>query len=428
MLASYNVRGLNKKPKQAYVRQLISDNSVSLVGLLETRVKEHKASRICRNICKNWTWAFNYDHHCNGRIWVGWNPSIWNVAILFVSSQLIHCKINQLNSTNQPFLVSFVYGLNSYIKRRDLWRDLVSLSPSDCWCLLGDFNVISTLNETSNEEVTWDIGMDEFKECTQNIGVGDIRGIGPLFTWWNCQVARPIHKKLDRALGNSCWFSSFPQALVTFAPRGLSDHSPVILNTGVTSVQSRKYFQFFNHLLLLEGFTDCVQTAWSSPVHGNPFFVFKEKLKRTKRALISLNQSHGNLSSAVKLAKANLHQTQLLLQSSPLDPMLLEQEDICSKTLWTAMEREESLIQQKSRTTWLSLGDKNTSFFSNMLKSRWNSNKILSIQNSEGDLVHGQEAIEFVAVDYFKSIFNDPPNTSYGRFEDFCSFAPRTIN
>lgn len=53
MLVSYNIRGINKKPKQAYVRQLILDNSISLVGLLETRVRQHNANRISRAICRN---------------------------------------------------------------------------------------------------------------------------------------------------------------------------------------------------------------------------------------------------------------------------------------------------------------------------------------------------------------------------------------
>lgn len=174
MLASYNVRGLNKKPKQAYLRQLIFDNSVSLVELLETRVKEHKASRISRNICKNWTWAFNYDYHCNGRIWVGWNPAIWHVDILFISTQVIHCKAQNLSCTSNYFLISFAYGLNSYVERRDLWRDLITLSPTDSWCIMGDFNAIKNLNETNQETDVWDTGMDDFKDCLQSIEVDDI--------------------------------------------------------------------------------------------------------------------------------------------------------------------------------------------------------------------------------------------------------------
>lgn len=97
-------------------------------------------------------------------------------------------------------------------------------------------------------------GMEDLRDCMEQIGAEDIKGVGPFFT---NQVEHPIHRKLDRALGNEDWFSSFPNALVTFGPRG-SDHSPVILNTGSPLVNPRKPFQFFNHLSKLNGFLGCV--------------------------------------------------------------------------------------------------------------------------------------------------------------------------
>lgn len=202
--------------------------------------------------------------------------------------------MQSIASNNTTFLVSFVYGLNSYVDRRALWSDLLSLSPMGSWCLLGDFNFIKNLCET-NQDDSWDIGMDEFRDCILSIGVDDVRGIGPLYTWWNNQTTRPVHKKLDRVLGNSDWFSYFSHSLVTYAPRGLSDHSLILLNTGVQTCQSRRQFQFFNHMLLLDGFKDCVSNAWNTTVYGNPFYVYTEKLKRTKKALFSLNKLAGNL-------------------------------------------------------------------------------------------------------------------------------------
>lgn len=154
--------------------------------------------------------AFNYESHYNGRIWVRWNPYFWNVDIIFVSSQVIHCKVQQLNNNSPEFLVSFVYGMNTIIERRDLWKELVTLTSSTYWCLLGDFNVIKSLDETDRVDDSWDSGMEDFKECVISIVADDVRGLGPLYTWWNCQRNRPINKKLDRALGNGSWFSIFP--------------------------------------------------------------------------------------------------------------------------------------------------------------------------------------------------------------------------
>lgn len=77
-LCSYNIRGLNKKPKQAYVRNFLVDNHITFVGLIETTVKQHKVAKISRAVSRNWEWAFNYDFHYNGSIWVGWDPKVWS--------------------------------------------------------------------------------------------------------------------------------------------------------------------------------------------------------------------------------------------------------------------------------------------------------------------------------------------------------------
>lgn len=47
-------------------------------------------------------------------------------------------------------------------------------------------------------------------------------------------------------------------------------------------------------------------------------------------------------------------------------------------------------------------GDGNNKFFFNQVKMNWNQNKVLSILNSKGDLVHGHSNVANVAVDYFK--------------------------
>lgn len=40
---SYKVRGLNKKSKHDYVKNVLLENHISFVGLVETRVKHHKS-------------------------------------------------------------------------------------------------------------------------------------------------------------------------------------------------------------------------------------------------------------------------------------------------------------------------------------------------------------------------------------------------
>lgn len=86
MLCTYYIRGLNKKPKQNDLKAFLLEHHISFEGIVETRVKGAKALNISRNICRNWNWDFNYDFHPNGRIWIGWNPTIWTVTVIAKSA------------------------------------------------------------------------------------------------------------------------------------------------------------------------------------------------------------------------------------------------------------------------------------------------------------------------------------------------------
>ena len=146
--------GVNEPYKQKEVRSLIRKKRLSLIGLNETRVRNHKHQETIHSICPTWSFLTNYSSHPNGRIWVLWNPTILDVTLLFSSDQVIHVQV--LDMQNQTsFRVSFLYGHNDYIPRRELWASLKlfpTTTSSSPWMVLGDFNVVIHGREMS--EVT----------------------------------------------------------------------------------------------------------------------------------------------------------------------------------------------------------------------------------------------------------------------------------
>lgn len=66
----WNVRGLNHPSKQREVKSMIKNNKIGLVCLVETRVKDAKANLIRSSIVPDWGYAYNYEKHFLGRIWV----------------------------------------------------------------------------------------------------------------------------------------------------------------------------------------------------------------------------------------------------------------------------------------------------------------------------------------------------------------------
>lgn len=164
--------------------------------------------------------------------------------------------------------------------------------------------------------------MTDFKKCLDDFEVEDIRAFGPFHTWWNKQEHSPISRKLDWAVGNGHLFLERPNAEVTFLPRGLSDHSLVLLSIGWTTPTVKKPFQSFNYMLALEGYDDAIINAWANVI-GSPLFILAEKLRRVEKALILLNKNQGNLISNAKQARLYLHTVQNVLHSQPTDGNLI---------------------------------------------------------------------------------------------------------
>lgn len=135
--ASWNVRGLNKSPHQKELVNFILANQISFMEIMETKVKIVNACAVAKKISRNWKWSFNYEHHYNGRVWVGWDPNLWDIVEHSKSSQHISCQATFLEK-NIVFLITFVYAFNDAADRLHLWDNICSLSTTTTpWCLMG---------------------------------------------------------------------------------------------------------------------------------------------------------------------------------------------------------------------------------------------------------------------------------------------------
>jgi hypothetical protein len=136
IIGCWNVRGLNDPIKHSELRRLIHQERMAFFGLVETQVRDRNKD--------NWSFLYNYDFSCRGRIWVCWNANVVKVDVLGMSDQAIHVFVMIL-ATNICFNASIIYGDNSASLYEALWSDIVS--RSDGWestpcILMGDFNAI----------------------------------------------------------------------------------------------------------------------------------------------------------------------------------------------------------------------------------------------------------------------------------------------
>ncbi|KAK8647774.1 hypothetical protein V6N13_121501 [Hibiscus sabdariffa] len=84
---------------------------------------------------------------------------------------------------------------------------------------------------------------------------------GPAFTWYSGSRA----VRLDRCLGNTTWFSHFPNSVLRHLVRMKSDHRSLLLQTA-TVPHSRwsQHFMYFSGWNLHPAFKQFVEKAWRS--------------------------------------------------------------------------------------------------------------------------------------------------------------------
>ena len=77
-------------------------------------------------------------------------------------------------------------------------------------------------------------------------------------------------KKLDRVLVSTEWEDKFSLTTVETRDRNISDHTPLILNTGSSTHQNKQpTFKFERGWLIRDGFFVMIARLWQSETSGN---------------------------------------------------------------------------------------------------------------------------------------------------------------
>jgi hypothetical protein len=80
----------------------------------------------------------------------------------------------------------------------------------------------------------------------------------------------PTYEKLDRVLASVEWEQKFPLVSVRALTRAGSDHTPLLLDSGVQAhLGNKPNFSFELSWLRQEGFKEMVIKEWRSISHGN---------------------------------------------------------------------------------------------------------------------------------------------------------------
>ncbi|XP_074277626.1 uncharacterized protein LOC141601261 [Silene latifolia] len=259
----------------------------------ETKVKPNSWNKVRNNICSGWAICTNNSAANGGRIWLLWDPGLFDVDIIDVSAQTIHTKV--------------------------LSRGIRSSSTLLFW---GDFNNVLQPLERIGSDVTL-AEIRPFQQCLLHCELTDIKAIGSYYTWNNKHdVDTRVYSRIDRCLINADWMNVYPDSYAFFMPEGEFDHCPCVIRFCGDDIKRKPAFKYFNMWALDPNFKQIVNGTWSQHVQGT--LMFQERLitQPLNEELIGLENT---LIEEYIVAKSACHQ--FLAQKAKVDWLKLGDEN-----------------------------------------------------------------------------------------------------
>ncbi|KAF5932859.1 hypothetical protein HYC85_029030 [Camellia sinensis] len=174
-----------------------------------------------------------------------------------------------------------------------------------------------------------DSDMKAFNEFIKGLELSDLLMQGRQFTWK--------------------WLENFHFCLWGL-PRGVSDHSPLLLMKDGRGWGPRA-FRFLNAWTLHHQFQSVVKKSWEEvEVSSWAGFVIQEKIRKLRLTLKIWNaEVFGNVNLSLKSAEGKLHSLDLLAESRDRDDSEVQRRRDLRKEVWDLNKKIEWIWLQKSR-------------------------------------------------------------------------------
>ncbi|XP_057779784.1 uncharacterized protein LOC130998382 [Salvia miltiorrhiza] len=285
---------------------------------------------------------------------------------------IVECSWQSLD-----FCVVVVHGSNDHIERRVLWCDLLRYA-SGCTVFIGDFNAVKGAHERRSSIFPLRASCLEFGSFIDDTHFIESPTEGLRFT---------------------CFSSShFGSLTVGFT---VSSSYPYVASS----------LQIFKHVGAPSHFMDMVSGSWSTPVNTLcPILSVMLKLKNLRACIRVWNKEvFGNVDSSIARLHNQLMDIQKIISETGYTDDLFDVEISIQAELNVTLTRKNSLLQQKSRVTWLQDGDRNTTFFHRIAKFKKRNAPITRL-SIDGVDEYDPGIIEQHIVDHFVTLFTDDGN------------------
>ncbi|CAN1124799.1 Putative ribonuclease H protein At1g65750, partial [Linum perenne] len=332
-----------------------------------------------------------------GGVWVVWDPLVVTLTIRDSGDQFIHAEGSLLDGSK--YFITAVYASPRPTRRVLLWDVLkqIAVGMTSPWAVVGDFNSILSAEDKQGGTPFSRTRNKSFIDTVELCGLMDLPISGPRFTW----SRNGLSVRLDRALVNCFWWSSFPESSVRHLHRIKSDHRPIVLCPFYqVSSSNVKPFRFISAWISHASFNPVVSNSWGAGAElTQNLEVLTARLKKWNKDVF------GNIFKRKKRLTDELRLAEDRSIAVPSEVNRAEEERIRAK-LELVLWQEEAFWIQKSRSKWIVEGDRNTHFFHMSTLKRRAFNRIKRLKDDSGAWVEDQEDLARLATNHFKNFYS----------------------
>ncbi|XP_061993561.1 uncharacterized protein LOC133711457 [Rosa rugosa] len=429
-ILSWNSRGSAWEGFVAQTQFYVACFDVDILCILDTRAPSVSISNKLKNLPFDNSYGISALGQCGGLV-ILWKSNLVKVDVIEPHDRFIHCLIKDL-VTSKSYYATFVYAYPQKDRQAVLWNDLARLQPpnNECWVLMGDFNIITSLDEKLGGGQVVTNYMLNFCDFLNNENLFSLRAFGLPYTWTNKHEDDSlIFERLDRACVNTSLLNDCPDIKLENLPIIGSDHGPICLTLNNIKKKKNKSFKFEAIWLSHKEFKPLVEHIWNQSLNTNHLLNFVTIAGQFSSQAQNWNKNvYGNLFRKLEdlNERSSLIQQQLMM--SPMSNYLQVQDLQVREELLVLYKDEELFWAQKAKANWLKLGDRNTRFFQAQVNIRKKSNLITRIQDSSVNWATADHDIADILIQDFKKRFHLDNAPNKDSLNDFICIIEPCIN
>ncbi|XP_058762801.1 uncharacterized protein LOC131636161 [Vicia villosa] len=399
IIYSLNIRGGGKRVKRRRIGFNIQKGRADIAFIQETKLNafHHKyAEELWGNDLVEWSHMEAVG--ASGGILTMWKKDFFSLLYSFRGEGFLGVCVEKDNT--RIYFVN-IYASCDHNIRMASWKKLVDLkrkSVAGMWCLGGDFNIVSSLEERvgiSNKNYKREI--EGFNEFIVDMDLVDPPTIGGKFTWSN--KSDSALSRLDRFLLSNSFVDVWKVEGQSIGERDVSDHAPIWIKDNKRD-WGPKPFRFNNLWFSHEEFFNFVEVEWKKlEVKGRGDYCLVEKLRAIKNKIRIWNKEiFGWIDLNIEEAGKEMHflDNKFAHFAGNVPEAIVLQRSKAAIDFWNNLYKKEGYLRLKSRQLWLSDGDSNTHFFHNSLKARRRRNALCSLSSNRGVLENVVEIKDYV--------------------------------